>query len=348
MAKKKVLTSGQTSDQNIESINLDVLPEVEEGYKPKVGCNDLSEFFTPKDFAFMLFDFPKQYETYKSRLDKNGYSTYGTPVSKSYKKVRVFIYPVFADWSSPENVYDEVKIVFNVSMKKLTLTEVKEMGYQAFREFLLDKAKIYEFPTDLSVKPVGVDDFFFDTCVKIDKQIENAQASFENTCCYLNDIKLSKGNIERYGCKDIYDFAERRFGIGRTSTKNFLAIHEKFMSGVVLKEDYRGYKQSQLMELLPVSDDVIKSSFKPEMSVKQIREKKKELVGTLSDKEDKIKKEKTAKVQTMKIEVPTFVEFYESNFRHEANDYNDGYNEALRDVLELLSSESGVVIKVNV
>lgn len=347
MAKKKELTSGQTSDQNIESINLDVLPEVEEGYKPKFECNDLSEFFTPKDFAFMLIDFPKQFEEYKSRLDNKNYSSFGTPIHKYYKKFRLYIYPTFKHWSS-NKIYDEVKLVFNVTSEKLTLTEVKEMGYQAFREFLLDSAKIYEFPTDLSVKPAGVDDFFFDTCVKIDKQIENAQASFENTCCYLNDIKLSKGNIERYGCKDIYDFAERRFGIGRTSTKNFLAIHEKFMSGVVLKEDYRGYKQSQLMELLPVSDDVIKSSFKPEMSVKQIREKKKELIGTLSDKEDKTKKEKTAKVQTMKIEVPTFVEFYESNFRHEANDFNDGYNEALRDVLELLSSESGVVIKVNV
>ncbi len=347
MVKKKELTSGQTSDQNIESINLDVLPEVEEGYKPKVECNDLSEFFTPKDFSFMLIDFPKQFETYKSRLDNKNYSSFGTPIHKYYKKFRLYIYPTFKHWSS-NKIYDEVKLVFNVTSEKLTLTEVKEMGYQAFREFLLDSAKIYEFPTDLSVKPAGVDDFFFDTCVKIDKQIENAQASFENTCCYLNDIKLSKGNIERYGCKDIYDFAERRFGIGRTSTKNFLAIHEKFMSGVVLKEDYRGYKQSQLMELLPVSDDVIKSSFKPEMSVKQIREKKKELVGTLSDKEDKTKKEKTAKVQTVKIEVPTFVEFYESNFRHEVNDYNDGYNEALRDVLELLSSESGVEIKVNV
>lgn len=347
MAKKKELTSGQTSDQNIESINLDVLPEVEEGYKPKFECNDLSEFFTPKDFAFMLIDFPKQFETYKSRLDNDNYSSFGTPIHKYYKKFRLYIYPTFKHWSS-NKIYDEVKLVFNVTSEKLTLTEVKEMGYQAFREFLLDSAKIYEFPTDLSVKPVGVDDFFFDTCVKIDKQIENAQASFENTCCYLNDIKLSKGNIERYGCKDIYDFAERRFGIGRTSTKNFLAIHEKFMSGVVLKEDYRGYKQSQLMELLPVSDDVIKSSFKPEMSVKQIREKKKELVGTLFDKEDKTKKEKTAKVQTVKIEVPTFVEFYESNFRHEVNDYNDGYNEALRDVLELLSSESGVEIKVKV
>lgn len=347
MAKKKELTSGQTSDQNIESINLDVLPEVEEGYKPKVECNDLSEFFTPKDFAFMLIDFPKQFEEYKSRLDNKNYSSFGTPIHKYYKKFRLYIYPTFKHWSS-NKIYDEVKLVFNVTSEKLTLTEVKEMGYQAFREFLLDSAKIYEFPTDLSVKPAGVDDFFFDTCVKIDKQIENAQASFENTCCYLNDIKLSKDNIERYGCKDIYDFAERRFGIGRTSTKNFLAIHEKFMSGVVLKEDYRGYKQSQLMELLPVSDDVIKSSFKPEMSVKQIREKKKELVGTLSDKEDKTKKEKTAKVQTVKIEVPTFVEFYESNFRHEVNDYNDGYNEALRDVLELLSSESGVVIKVKV
>lgn len=320
---------------------------MEEGYKPKFECNDLSEFFTPKDFAFMLIDFPKQFETYKSRLDNKNYSSFGTPIHKYYKKFRLYIYPTFKHWSS-NKIYDEVKLVFNVTSEKLTLTEVKEMGYQAFREFLLDSAKIYEFPTDLSVKPVGVDDFFFDTCVKIDKQIENAQASFENTCCYLNDIKLSKGNIERYGCKDIYDFAERRFGIGRTSTKNFLAIHEKFMSGVVLKEDYRGYKQSQLMELLPVSDDVIKSSFKPEMSVKQIREKKKELVGTLSDKEDETKKEKTAKVQTVKIEVPTFVEFYESNFRHEVNDYNDGYNEALRDVLELLSSENGVEIKVYV
>lgn len=348
MAKKKELTSGQTSDQNIESINLDVLPEVEEGYKPKVECNELSEFFTPKDFAFMLIDFPKQYETYKSRLDNKNYSSFGTPIHKYYKKFRLYIYPTFKHWSS-NTIYDEVKLVFNVTSEKLTLTEVKEMGYQAFREFLLDSAKIYEFPTDLSVKPAGVDDFFFDTCVKIDKQIENAQASFENTCCYLNDIKLSKGNIERYGCKDIYDFADRRFGIGRTSTKNFLAIYEKFMSGVVLKEDYRGYKQSQLMELLPVSDDVIKSSFKSEMSVKQIREKKKELVGTLSDKEDKTKKEKTAKVQTVKIEVSTFVEFYESNYKRDRNDFNNGYNKALRDVMELLSSQiCGFEIKVNV
>lgn len=348
MAKKKELTSGQTSDQNIESINLDVLPEVEEGYRPKFECNDLSEFFTPKDFAFMLIDFSKQFEEYKSRLDKKNFSSYGKPFGKLYKKRTVYIYPVFADWAFPENVYDDAKVVLNVSSWKLTLTEVKDMGFQAFRAFLMDAAKIYEFPTDLSVKPVGVDDFFFDTCEKIDKQIENAQASFENTCCYLNDIKSSKGNIERYGCKDIYDFAERRFGIGRTSTKNFLAIHEKFMSGVVLKEDYRGYKQSQLMELLPVSDDVIKSSFKPEMSVKQIREKKKELVGTLSDKEDKTKKEKTAKIQTVKIEVSTFVEFYESNYKREQNDFNNGYNKALRDVMELLSSESGVEIKVNV
>ena len=89
MAKKKELTSGQTSDQNIESINLDILPEVEEGYKPKVECNDLSEFFTPKDFAFMLIDFPKQFEEYKSRLDKNNYSSFGTPIHKYYKKFRL-------------------------------------------------------------------------------------------------------------------------------------------------------------------------------------------------------------------------------------------------------------------
>lgn len=348
MAKKKELTSGQTTDQSKEVVNVDVLPEVEEGYTPKFECNDLSEFFTPKDFAYMLSDFQKQYEAYKSRLDKKSFSSYGKPFGKLYKKRTVYIYPVFADWAFPENVYDEVKVALNVSLKKLTLTEVKDMGYQAFRAFLMDAAQFYEFPTDLSVKPAGVDDFFFDTCEKIDKQIENAQASFENTCCYLNDIKSSKNNIERYGCKDIYDFAERRFGIGRTSTKNFLAIHEKFMSGVVLKSEYRGYKQSQLQELLPVSDEVIKSSFKPEMSVKQIREKKKELVGTLSYKDEKAKKSKAAKVQTAKIEVPKFVEFYESNFRHEANDFNDGYNEALRDVLEFLSEESGVEIKVNV
>lgn len=98
MAKKKELTSGQTSDQNIESINLDVLPEVEEGYKPKFECNDLSEFFTPKDFSFMLIDFPKQFETYKSRLDKNNYSSFGTSIIKYYKKFRLYIYPTFVEF----------------------------------------------------------------------------------------------------------------------------------------------------------------------------------------------------------------------------------------------------------
>lgn len=332
--------TGQTSDQNVY-----VLPEVEEGYKPVYDCKTLSEFFTVKDFAYLLKTAEKQFEEFKNCTNKSFYSSYGTPFYQEYKKKRAYIYPQFKPVYS-DTPFDELVLSGNFLGGSLKVSQVREMGYEAYRALILEKLEIYEFPEDVSVIPKGVDEFFIHTCEKIDKQIENAQESFELTCCYLNDIKGSSDNFKRYGVKDIYEFAERRFGIKRTSTKNFLNIYQKFMDGVVLKKDYIGYSSSQLMELLPVDAGVIKSSFNPKMSVKEIREKKKELCKGLSSEEEKIKpeKKKNKSSETIKLDIELLRGFFNEKEEDIEEDIRKGYLEAINDIKDFIREITGTEI----
>lgn len=78
-------------------------------------------------------------------------------------------------------------------------------------------------------------------------------------------------------CNNIYEYAEVKFGYGRTTTKNFLALYKEFCSpsGGLLPE-YKDFNYSQLVEMIPLAPDQ-REQITPEATIKDIRKVKKSL-----------------------------------------------------------------------
>lgn len=88
--------------------------------------------------------------------------------------------------------------------------------------------------------------------------------------------------------QSVYDFALNKFGYKETSVKNFIAVFEKYADSEDLdydyfdiKEEYKNYSFTSLVELLPVPEEEIREKYSPEMTVKEIRQSK--LVSQLTE-----------------------------------------------------------------
>lgn len=83
---------------------------------------------------------------------------------------------------------------------------------------------------------------------------------------------LSKnGWYTSYGCSNIYELAERDFGLGKTSVKNYIAVCDKFMHGDTVISTFADYSYTALVEMTSIS--VYDWQFiKPNMSIKAIRQ----------------------------------------------------------------------------
>ena len=100
--------------------------------------------------------------------------------------------------------------------------------------------------------------------------------------------------IEDYS--SVYEFALNKFGYRETSVKNFIAVFDKYADSEDLdydyfdiKEEYKNYSFTSLVELLPVPEEEIKENYTPEMSVKEIRQTK--VISQLTDQlQEKVKK----------------------------------------------------------
>lgn len=89
------------------------------------------------------------------------------------------------------------------------------------------------------------------------------------------------------GYASVYEYAERELGFKKSSTKNFIAINYQFGSRdgrpcgiahertMTLQPKYEQFNYSQLCEMLSMSDKQ-REKVTPDMTVKQIRELKKE------------------------------------------------------------------------
>lgn len=62
------------------------------------------------------------------------------------------------------------------------------------------------------------------------------------------------------GAADIFEFAEKEYGLGKSTVSRFIAINERYSEGgnsLELKEEYRGFSSSKLSEMLTLPDSEI-------------------------------------------------------------------------------------------
>ena len=325
---------GQTSDREISVVEKkyfelpEDFPEIPAGYKKwKVGkdVDRLSEFFSYADYIYILKSF--QYYTHRS-------------LRLIYKNIEVY-FQFFPESNKPFCVclYGSSWVVLRYSV-----SEFLEIPYLGLRRIVLEHYNVYDFVNETEL-PNGLSTDFKSSLEALDGLNVDIQKNFLKIAAYLKLMNLYPGNFEKFGCKDVYQFAERRWGYGSTSVKNFLAIAEKFMSGQELLPAAEGYGYSQLVELSSVPEAAL-SEFNPKMTIAEIRKKKREaLEGEKEEKEKAPKKEK--EIDVFKTSIRAFFWGFKIPYTDPASSGYKVYRKALREVVQKLNSEFGLGISTN-
>lgn len=134
---------------------------------------------------------------------------------------------------------------------------------------------------------------------QIRNNLSNIITGFVKIGFVLNVIKqeelYKKGKEKSFN--SIYDYAKETFGLSKTNVKNFTNIVVTFAKrnekGVILpelKEEYKEYSASQLVELLSLTE-LEREEITPDMTISEIRDKKKESKDELT-KAEQLQKEK--------------------------------------------------------
>lgn len=124
---------------------------------------------------------------------------------------------------------------------------------------------------------------------KIKQAMYDAAKQFVYIGFLLREVR-DYGYYEEGGYANVYQYAEFELGLKRTSTKNFIAIAEQFgtrkdsyhgklieTQTMSLQPAYKDFNYSQLVELLGMSEPQ-RAKATPDMTIKQLREIKKEPV----------------------------------------------------------------------
>ena len=271
---------GQTSDGAV----LNVLPEVPEGYVWREEVESVDDALSYEDLLFL-------FNTAADVEEQDGYNIKIGPFVQSFSgNVLCFDYVYF-------DINGNVNLDFRFKNRccYINVQDFLQYGYEHIRARILSSLKIVDLRKLPGYVPEGIDAGFVSICQAIDKNIGRINDSFFSIAYLLHELKnCSWSNFSRYRCLDFYDFSKSRFGLGVTTTKNFLAIYDKFMiadgmNTPMLKEEFKDYGYSQLVELVPVESHL--DEFSPSMTVKEIRKKKKELSSAGRVKADKIEQQ---------------------------------------------------------
>lgn len=264
---------GQTSDDGV----LKVLPEVPDGYVWREEVETVDDALSYEDLLF-LFNTAANVEKQDSYIIKIG------PFVQSFGGYVLRCDSFYLDTHGNVNLY----FLFKKRCCCINVQDFLKYGYEHIRARILSSLKIVDLRNLPGYVPEGIDAGFVSICQTIDKNIGRINDSFFCIACLLHELKnCSWSNFSRYFCLDFYDFSKSRFGFGVTTTKNFLAIYDKFViadfgEAPMLKEEYKDYGYSQLVELASVEASQL-DEFSPEMTVKEIRKKKKQLAGKVKE-----------------------------------------------------------------
>ena len=114
----------------------------------------------------------------------------------------------------------------------------------------------------------------YDTTKRIiQADLVNMQRSFIDIGCQLMQVR-DRELYKDGGYESVWDFAEKEFGIQRSTASRWMKMCQKFSvdgSSPVLKDEYKDFGKSQLQEMLYLEDEQLEE-VTPGMTVKEIRE----------------------------------------------------------------------------
>lgn len=146
----------------------------------------------------------------------------------------------------------------------------------------MDEIKWYENTPLITIKSI------------IKDNANTAVRSFVAIGYYLKDIRDRELYLED-GYKNIWEFAQDEFGIGKSSASRFMAINDRFSkdgNSPILMDQYKDFSSSKLSEMLTLSDEQVEQ-VTITTTVAEIREMKQpvkeEVVATSQQKPELIK-----------------------------------------------------------
>ena len=110
---------------------------------------------------------------------------------------------------------------------------------------------------------------------KVKRALYDASRSFIYIGFLLEEAERFNYYLEG-GFTSIYEYCEAEFDFGRSSTNNFIRVYQKFGEAMNLKEPYRRFSYSQLVEMCSCTDNQL-NGIKPEMTISQIRDYKRQV-----------------------------------------------------------------------
>ena len=334
--QKVIITGqGQTSDGReitlVEKKYFDLpagFPEVPAGYeewKFAKTVDNLSDFLTEADYAYVV----RQMQ-YKRQREM-----------RLFYKINYALYFIFPDRDGKISI-----LIYNPRDRQISniySEEFLSIPYTEFRRNVLSVFGVYDFVNETEI-PKGVSGTFGAAVKALDEAYDEVRGNFLKISALLTSIVANTDDLRIFGCKDIFEFAEKRWGYGSTSVKNFLSIGLKFMEGAELLPGYEMYSYSQLVELLPVPEDML-HEFNAGMTVAEIRRKKKELLeAPKEEKEPKPKKE--SDLDVFKTNLKVFFYSYKIPYDDTRSSVYKTYKKALREVVYALNRAYDLGIKL--
>jgi len=129
--------------------------------------------------------------------------------------------------------------------------------------------------SDVGLETQLIDNNYHSYLNLIKEKVDGVMTNYILIGHYLNQLLIDdlykKGNYD-----SIYDLARSEFSLSDTTIKNSMGVASKYCDADGnLKDEYKNFRFSALVELLPIENEKVLVEYEPDMTVKEIREKKK-------------------------------------------------------------------------
>lgn len=177
-------------------------------------------------------------------------------------------------------------------------------------------------------------------CSKLTNKIKGAMYDIANSFVYIGFLLAEADEFKTYldgGYSSIYEYASVELGFKKSSVNNFINVCKTFclsdskcglLYSMNLKDDYKSFNYSQLVEMLSMND-VQRSSVSSDMTIKQLRAFKKNEFPL--DCDDNI-----SSFQTSGNSEPVFVELFDSDITSYLGKLIDDFYEDTDDRINIL------------